>query len=170
MSSHLEIADDLDEQFEGGGGTVRIPGQDGELVILHSVLMIRRLVDREELALGLDIIIDDLSRCVRYRNRPIAPTDLVHLRRFLSAVMAELHPEVTVPAFQSESAGLVISVIDSSDLSVQLEVGVVEYLDEPEAGIDRIRLGVNRVALDEPVDIADSMIDVFVPISERGRE
>ena len=162
MTSHLEVADDLDERFEGGGGTVRIPGLDGELVILHSVLLIHRLVAREELALGLDIIIDDPSRCVCYRNRP---TDLVHLRGFLNAAMTELHPEFAVPAFHSAPAGLVISVVASSALSVQLEVGVTEYLDDPDPDIDRIRLDVNRAALDEPVDIADSMIDVFVPIN-----
>lgn len=165
MTNHPDVATDLDEQFEEGGGTVRIPGLDGELVILHSVLLIDRLVEREELALGLDIIIDDPSRCVRYRNRPIVPTDLVHLRGFLNAAMTELHPEFAVPTFHSAPAGLVISVVASSALSVQLEVGVTEHLDDPDPDIDRIRLDVNRAALDEPVDIADSMIDVFVPIN-----
>ena len=170
MTNYPDVADHLDEQFEGSGGTIRIPGQNGELVIFHSVLLIDRLVEREELALGLDIIVDEPSRCVRYRNRPIVPTDLVYLRRFLNAAMTELHPEASVQAFHSESAGLVISVVGSSNLSVQLEVGVTEYLDDPDPDIDRIRLDVNRAALDEPVDIADSMIDVFVPINERGRE
>ena len=129
------------------------------------MLLIDRLVEREELALGLDIIVDEPSRCVRYRNRPIVPTDLVYLRA-LNAAMTELHPEASVQAFHPESAGLVISVVGSSNLSVQLEVGVTEYLDDPDPDIDRIRLDVNRAALDEPVDIADSMIDVFVPINE----
>lgn len=159
---------DLDQQFESAGGTVRIPGERGELVILHSVLMIRRLADREELALGLDVVIDDPSRSVRYRNRPITVADLVNLRSFLSAAMTEFHPEVSVPAFQSESAGLVMSVVASSELSVLLEVGVVEDIDEPDSEVDALRLDVARVALGEPVDIADSMIYAFATDDEQA--
>ncbi len=156
-----EAAMEIDERFGGGGGTVRITGVNGELVILDSVLMIRRLADREELALGVDIIIDDQWRSVRYRNRAITGADLVSLHRFLKSAMSDLHPEVSVPAFQSVSASLVLSVVASAELTIQLEVSVAEYLDDPEPDIGGCRIDVTRVSLGEPIDITAEMIDIF---------
>ncbi len=156
-----EAVIEIDERFDGGGGTVRITGVNGELVILDSVLMIRRLPDREELALGVDIIIDDQWRSVRYRNRAITGADLVSLHRFLKSAMSDLHPEVSVPAFQSVSAALVLSVVASAELTIQLEVSVAEYLDDPEPDLGGCRIDVTRVSLGEPIDITAEMIDIF---------
>ncbi len=156
-----EAVMEIDERFDGGGGTVRITGVNGELVILDSVLMIRRLADREELALGVDIIIDDQWRSVRYRNRAITGADLVSLHRFLKSAMSDLHPEVSVPAFQSETASLVLSVVASAELTIQLEVSVAEYLDDPEPDLGGCRIDVTRVSLGEPIDITAEMIDIF---------
>ncbi len=156
-----EAVIEIDERFDGGGGTVRITGVNGEMVILDSVLMIRRLPDREELALGVDIIIDDQWRSVRYRNRAITGADLVSLHRFLKSAMSDLHPEVSVPAFQSVSAALVLSVVASAELTIQLEVSVAEYLDDPEPDLGGCRIDVTRVSLGEPIDITAEMVDIF---------
>ncbi len=161
MIDESEAVIELDERFDGGGGTVRITGVNGELVILDSVLMIQRLPDREELALGVDIIIDDQWRSVRYRNRAITGADLVSLHRFLKSAMSDLHPEVSVPAFQSETAALVLSVVASAELTIQLEVSVAEYLDDPEPDLGGCRIDVTRVSLGEPIDITAEMIDIF---------
>ncbi len=161
MIDEPEAVIELDERFDGGGGTVRITGVNGELVILDSVLMIRRLPDREELALGVDIIIDDQWRSVRYRNRAITGADLVSLHRFLKSAMSDLHPEISVPAFQSETAALVLSVVASAELTIQLEVSVAEYLDDPEPDLGGCRIDVTRVSLGEPIDITAEMIDIF---------
>jgi|GEM_PF-6170415 len=151
----------IDQQFAESGGTVRIPGEHGQLIILDTVLVIRRLPDREELALGLDITVEDQWRSVCYRNRVITPVDLKNLHQFLKAAMTDLHPEITAPAFQSESAGLVLSVTASSELTIQLDVAVAEYLDDPEPEIGGILIEMTRAALGEPIDVAEAMVDVF---------
>lgn len=157
MSNQPDIATDLDEPSDDAGGTIRIPGENGELVIFGRVLMIERLPDREELGWGIDVILDDPWRSVRYRNRPFTPHDFAGLHAFLNAAMTDLHPEVSVPAFQCESAGLVMTVVSSADLSIQLDVGVLEYLDDPEPDLGGLRINVVRAALGDPVDVAASM-------------
>ena len=50
MSNQPDIATDLDEPSDDAGGTIRIPGENGELVIFGRVLMIERLPDRKSWA------------------------------------------------------------------------------------------------------------------------
>lgn len=149
---------ETDGPSDGARGTIRIPGESGELVIFDRLLMIQRLPDREELGWGIDIIIDDQWRSVRYRNRAVAPHDFAALHAFLIAAMTDLHPEVSAPAFQIESAGLVMGVVSSTDLSIQLDIGVLEYPDDPEPDLGGTRINVTRAALGDPVDAAASMV------------
>ena len=149
--------------FGGNGGAVRIAAESGAVIVFQTALRFNRLPEVEELELGVNIMITDPWRSVTYRNRPMSAADFASLYRFLQSAMQELHPEISVPAFDSASAGVILSVATSSELDIELDVTVVQYQGEPEPDLDHTRVQVARAALWEPADIAKAIAETFGP-------
>lgn len=97
----------------------------------RGAVLARRLGRRGLAGLGAertrpDIGLLDPQRSVQYLARPCSPRSLEDLAVFLFTAASDRHPEQSLADFQDADLGLALSVVQSADLEVELEVLVVQ--------------------------------------------
>lgn len=125
---------------------LRLAGFGGAAVYLRS-LIIPGDVDGGAARLGLDIGIMGPEFRMFFLARPAEVTFPSRLGRFLFDLANETHPELSVPALQEESAGLVLSAVGSTDAIVTLEVTITETLDGDPQDVQSLHFETSRAAL-----------------------
>lgn len=105
---------------------VRIPGRGGAALFLRAGWVAAGWQDLEKSGLVLDIGLLDPQRYVQYLARPFSASGLDQLATFLLAAASERHPEQSLGDFQDADLGMALSVVQSTDLEVELEVLLVE--------------------------------------------
>lgn len=105
---------------------LRIPGRGGAALFLRAGWVTTGWQDLHKSGLVLDIGLLDPQRYVQYLARPCPAGSLHELATFLLAAASERHPEQSLAHFQDADLGLGLSVVQSTDLEVELEVLVVQ--------------------------------------------
>ncbi len=101
---------------------LRVPGRGGAALFLRAGWVAAGWQDLEQSGLVLDIGLLDPQRSVQYLARPCSPRSLEDLAVFLLTAASDRHPEQSLADFQDADLGLALSVVQSTDLEVKLEV------------------------------------------------
>lgn len=105
---------------------LRIPGRGGAALFLRAGWAAAGWQDLDNSGFALDIGLLDPRRYVQYLARPCPAGSLEDLAAFLLAAASERYPEQSLAQYQDADLGLGLSVVQSTDLEVELEVLVVQ--------------------------------------------
>jgi len=104
-------------------------------------------LDLDVSGLVLDIGLLDPHRYVQFRARPCSLGSLERLSEFLFAAACEQHPEQTLADFNDGRLGLGLSIVQSTEFEVTIEVLVVEDVGADVIEHDGLNFQTTRAAL-----------------------
>lgn len=145
-------------------GMVRLPGRGGAALVLRGRRAIAGWRDIESTGLVLDIGIVHPWRSTLYLARPCDPTTPAALYDFLMQVARSEPPEQSLPTFQDDRLGLAVTVVQSHDLELELDVVVVRDLDGDVLEHDDVNFQTSRAAVVAAAAQAQELCEVDRPL------
>lgn len=125
----------------------RLAGFGGAAVFLRTCLVPAVLSGSETPTMAMDIGFLSPQTRRHVLARPVDGDLPARLAEFLFEVAAAEHPEQSVPAFQDDIAGLVVTVESSTDGRVCLDWSLVEDLEAEIREFDGLNFETSRAAL-----------------------
>ncbi len=130
-----------------GRGIGRLTSDAGAGFALVPVADLAAVSTADPSSFLFDVELLSPDRLVRYLARRAAALFLAKLETLYLAAAVETFPEQSVASVSDEQCGVTVSVIDSTPLTVTLEVDVVAELDAPLEERDGIAFDVPRSSL-----------------------
>lgn len=124
-------------------GQFRLPGYGGAALYLRS----HPSTAAGYSELSFDLALLQPTRLVQYRGRTCT-TDFAHrLSEYMFSGAADVHPELSVETLSVPALGLAISYVGSTNVTVEIDVSVIDDLDEDDAGFDGLNFRTTRAVL-----------------------
>lgn len=140
----MESFDPLDSAFEN---RFRLPGFDGAAFLLRSLTIPNSRPSASQAVMAFDVGFLSPDRKVEYLSRRVKVGFVKDLAECFWRMAQDAHPERSVPNFEDLEMGLTVAAVSSTDLSVEIQLTIVEEFGANVVEFDVLNFKTSRLAL-----------------------